>query len=298
MKKFSVIIPVHNNLNNTKICIAEILSSFQKHGFDHIDIPIVIIDDGSEDGTSEWINNRYPFIHLIKGDGNLWWSGGMNVGIKYSLDHLNVDYILLWNNDITPSPDYFNHVSQIINSADNHAIVCSMVYYKDKPDTLISTGSFFNRKTGKFSHYNYRVKESDANTENLQIDWFGGMGVLIRTDVFKDIGYFDDNNFPQYHGDSDFGLRATLAGYKIHLDQRLKVWNDTSHTGIHAKECGLKDFFYSFSSIKSNNNIKIDIKFYSKYITSKLAYRALFFKYLIYILLFIKRHTIRFFNPP
>jgi len=296
MKKLSVIIPVHNSLNYTKICLAELTSSFEKHGFDHISIPIVIIDDGSQDGASEWINDHYPFVHLIKGDGNLWWSGAINLGVKYSLSKLKVDYVLLWNNDITPSPDYFNYASQIINSEKNHAILCSMLYDKNKPDILITTGNFFNRKTGKIVINNWGVRESEANIENQQINWFSGNGVLINNEVFKSIGYFDEDNFPQYHGDSDFGLRATIAGYKIIFDSNLKIWNDTSRTGTHATKGGLKEFIDAFSSIRSNYNIKKDIKFYSRYVTSKLAYRGLIYKHLIYTLSFIKRQLYTFFR--
>ena len=296
MKKVSVIIPVHNHLRYTKSCLSALLSAFKNHDINYQDIPIVIVDDGSEDGTSKWVTDNYPFIHLLKGDGNLWWSGGINLGVKYSLNRLKMDYVLLWNNDLTPSPDYFKHVSLIINSDANLPIICSMQYYKQKPDTLISTGNFFNSKTGKFGSNNYGVKESEANLDKQQINWATGNGVLISKEVFETIGYFDANTFPQYHGDSDFGLRATIAGYRIHFDPHLKIWNDTSRTGSHAKKGSYKEFIDAFSSIRSNYNLSKDIKFYSKYATSKLAYKALLYKHLIYTLSFARRKFLGFFR--
>ncbi len=292
MKTYSIIIPVHNAIEYTKNCIPTILSVLNESDSDYNKVPIVVVDDGSTDGTGEWISKNYPFIHLLNGDGNLWWSGGINVGVRYAIDKLKVDYVLLWNNDIIPAPDYFGQVQKIINKAESPPIICSVIYDKSKPDTIISTGSYFNNRTGSLKHHNYRVKEAQLDTENIIINCFGGMGTLIRKDVFHNIGYFDEFTFPQYYGDTDFGLRASNAGYKIILNPKQKIWNDKSNTGLHSKKGGVKELFDSYRSIRSLYNIKKDIKFYSKYSRSIFAYKALLYKHSIFLLSFCKRKLI------
>jgi GT2 family glycosyltransferase len=287
--------PVFNGIDYTKQCIREILLAMSRSGTDPSHNPIIVIDDGSTDGTAEWIMNNYPIIHIVKGDGNLWWSGAINKGIEYSLQHLDITYVLLWNNDITPCSDYFKIIAEIINSAEAPLIACSMVYFKSRPDTLISTGGFFNRKNGKKILYNFNVTESKAQYNNLKIDWFGGMGTLISTKVFQTIGYFDQVNFPQYHGDCDFGIRATLSGYDIRLVPGMKILNDTAHSGVHTLR-GFRNLINSFSSIKSNYNIRMDIKFYRKYTLSPLAYNELFKKYFIYIASYVYWRVLTFFG--
>ncbi len=289
MKTFSIIIPVHNGLGYTKNCITTILSILNDSGIDYNQAPIVVVNDGSTDGTGEWIRESYPFIHLLNGDGNLWWSGGINAGVRYAIDNLNVDYILLWNNDITPAADYFKQVQKIINKAESPEIICSVVYDKDQPDIIISTGCYFNTKTGTLRLINYHVKESELTTEKLIINSFGGMGTLIRKDVFQKIGFFDEVNFPQYYGDTDFGLRSSMAGFKITLNPMQKIWNDRTNTGLHSKKGGLKELFESYRSIKSLYNINKDLKFYGKHSKSILAYQALLQKHLIFLLSFCKR---------
>lgn len=292
MKTYSIIIPVHNGIEYTKNCITTIISMLNDSEIDYKKVPIVLVDDGSTDGTGEWISKNYPFIHLLNGNGNLWWSGGINLGIRYGINKLKVDYVLLWNNDTTPANDYFKQVQNIINKDDNPAIICSVVYDKNQPDIILSTGSYFNSRTGTLKHNNYRVKESELTTEDFVINCFGGMGTLIRKDVFHKIGYFDEYNFPQYYGDTDFGLRASIADFKITLNPMLKIWNDKSNTGLHSKKGGIKELFDSYRSIRSLYNIKKDLKFYGIYSKSILAYKALLYKHLIFILSFCKRRLI------
>jgi GT2 family glycosyltransferase len=283
----AILIPVYNGLNYTQQCIRDIYTSIAKVPQESSRFSAVIIDDGSTDNTAEWIMNNFPDIHLLKGDGNLWWSGSINKGIEYALNTLQTSYVLLWNNDITPGPDFFEAVLETINDQDNYPLACSMVYFKDRPDTLISTGGYFNKHNGDMGLYNYNKNESEALLEGLNIDWFGGMGTLIRSDVFESVGLFDAVSFPQYHGDSDFGMRATEAGYTIKLVRGMKIWNDTGNSGIH-RSMLLRDFIQSFYSIKSINNIKKDILFYKKHAASNWSYFKLIKKYAVYLASFVK----------
>ena len=72
--------------------------------------------------------NKYPDIILLSGDGNQWWSGSMNIGLKYVLDQKKYDYILLWNNDIKPAEDYFINLFQIFENSDSGIILCSKIF--------------------------------------------------------------------------------------------------------------------------------------------------------------------------
>jgi GT2 family glycosyltransferase len=283
----AILIPVYNGLSYTKQCIRDIESSVAEIPRARSFFETVVIDDGSTDGTSEFIRNHHPGIHLLQGDGNLWWSGSINKGVEYALNTLRSMYILFWNNDISPGPDFFKAVLEAIKEPAKYPLACSMVYFKDKPDILISTGGYFNRHNGALGLYNYNTKESAAMLENLKIDWCGGMGTLVRSDVFTSIGLLDNSNFPQYHGDSDFGIRATCAGYPIRLIEQMKIWNDTGNSGIH-RSMKLRDFIRSFYSIKSNTNIRKDLIFYKKHATSVWSYFYLVKKYTIFLASFVK----------
>ena len=69
------------------------------------DFKIIIVDDGSTDGTSAMIKEYFPDVILLHGDGNLWWAEATNVGVRYALDH-GADYIMTLNDDTLPAEDF------------------------------------------------------------------------------------------------------------------------------------------------------------------------------------------------
>ena len=96
MKPIKVVIvtPVHNRRRETLQC----LRSIARSALDGIHLHIIVVDDGSTDGTSEALAEEYPDVQIIKGDGNLWYTAGTNRGLAAALEH-EPDYVLAINND-------------------------------------------------------------------------------------------------------------------------------------------------------------------------------------------------------
>jgi GT2 family glycosyltransferase len=123
----------------------------------------------------------------------------------------------------------------------------------------------------------------------MEVDWFLGQGVLIHRNILEKAGLFDEVNFPQYHADIDYGVRAKKAGFHNLVYPNLKLLNDTEMTGLtHIKDKTFRQFFESLTSIRSNNNIVKDFKFNRIHTTSVLAYYYLIRKYFIYTASFLK----------
>ncbi len=286
MMKLAIIIPVYNALKYTEKCLNN-MNNIVPDSLLYKDIQIVIADDGSTDGTSEFIRNHYPKVIILEGNGNLWWSGGVNLGIKHAIDKLDCEYILLWNNDIIPEDRYFIELTNILNSGNSYDIICSKVYLYGKENIVLSLGGMFNPKNGKHRLNGWGMTDNESLNNIMEVDWFPGMGTTINRIVFESIGFFDEKYFPQYHGDADFGLRATKAGFKITAHPRLKLWNDRSNTGF-SNDKTFRIFIQSLVSLKSNFNIRRDILFYRRHAKSITAYRYLVKKYYYHIGGFIK----------
>ena len=294
MLSIAIVYPVFNGLEYTRKGLHSIYS-LQNIEKQDAKIYLVIVDDGSTDRTYEWIEENYPQVNLLKGDGSLWWSGGINLAVKYAINKLNCDYILWWNNDIIASEDYFSVLISHIKSNDTGTIIGSKIYHAHLKNTIWSMGGLFDTKNGKKSLIGSAEKDSPLYDQITECDWLPGMGTITHKLVYETIGMLDEKRFPQYHGDSDFILRAKKAGYRIVVYPDLKIYNDTLHSGIRHND-SLKRLIQSLISIKSNYNIRKDFLFYKKHCESISAYSVLVSKYYNYIGGFIKWKALGFFG--
>lgn len=292
MKNIAILIPIHNRLNITKEglkSLYEALNYYKVFGKGSIIYRVIIVDDGSTDGSSDWIVSNYNDIYLLKGDGNLWWTGSINKGANYAIINLKSDYLLLWNDDVFPNQDYFIIIETIINERRfENTIIGSKIVFKNSPDKLWSIGGYFNKFSG---HFGMRNKITDNRTKIIECDWQPGMGTLIPVSKIKSLGLkWDEKHFPHYHGDSDFTLRCNSKGMRIITYLGLILSNNTETTGFTNKQ-SLKDIFESFTSMKSNYNIKVDFQFYLRHGYFPFAYLGMFSKYFFYLGGYIK-HSI------
>ena len=91
-----IIIPVYNPPDD----FLETLSALQADGLKG---SVIVVDDGSTNGMSRKIHDRFPGVEILTGDGNLWWAGGMRMGMARALEH-EADVICWLNHDCIPEP--------------------------------------------------------------------------------------------------------------------------------------------------------------------------------------------------
>jgi len=286
MLNIAIVYPVFNGLPYTKKGLHS-LFSVHKIEKKNAGFYVVIVDDGSTDGSHNWIKENYPQVKLLKGTGNLWWSGGINMAVRYAIDELNCDFILWWNNDIVASEGYFDRLVEILYLHEFRTIIGSKICLLQAKDTVWSMGGLFDAVTGKKSMIGSHHPDGETYNKITECDWLPGMGTVTHKTVYHIVGMLDDVNFPQYHGDSDFTFRAKQHGYRILVYPQLLIYNDTTHSGLKHDE-SFRKLTQSLFSIKSNFNIKKDILFYKKHTVSMKAYNVLVNKYFKYIGGFLK----------
>jgi GT2 family glycosyltransferase len=294
MDRIAVIIPVHNRLEDTKKCLKWLYESINNSSQPDR-IKVILVDDGSCDGTSIWVAKHYSDVIILNGSGDLWWSGAVNLGARFSLNELHCDCVLLWNNDIKPDITYFSNVEKVLETIDDKTIVGSKIFMANKPEIIFSMGGIFNPKTGKYYFLGMNKKDSKDYARTMDVDCMGGMGTLIPKAVIEKTGYWDAETFPQYKGDTDFTLRAKKAGTRLLVNPDLKIWNNVANDNL--KQDKLKQFVKSLFSLRSPGNIIIDFKFYKKHATSIFAYRELVYKYFRHVSIFFIRkilHILRY----
>ena len=110
-----IVIPVHNRLEATRECLGSLRCQTYKA------FKIVVVDDGSTDGTSGLVSQEYPEVTVLKGKGELWWTGATNLGVRYALqDCRGDDYILTLNNDTFLPPEYLETMISLSQGRRRH----------------------------------------------------------------------------------------------------------------------------------------------------------------------------------
>lgn len=255
LNKFvSIVIPTHNRKNLLRNC----LLSLRKQNYDKF--RIIIVDDGSTDGTHKMLKEYFKETIILRGDGNLWWTKSVNNGIKYALKHIKrTDYIILLNDDTEVHPNY---ILNLVKDAINHpkSIIGSVAVDINNPEKIVWDGiesKPFRRtiRINKGEKLN-KVKSDIIYNSNKLI----GRGVIYPVDVFYKVGFFDDKHFEQC-GDTELPGRAALNGYKLLVSNNAIVYTYTDETsGINIKKnyqgYRLRDFKEKFFSIKSNTRFR------------------------------------------
>lgn len=295
--RIAFVIPVFNRIKYTRECLEILQQEKTSRFFLKNEVFIIVVDDGSTDGTKELIRKNFPEVIRLQGTGDLWYSGSLNMGIRYSFDKLNCNFIMVWENDIFPVDNYFNNLQEILEKWDQNSLICSKLYYRVQPDKIFGMGGTYDPKTGHKTLIGRTETDSPKYNKTMEVDWFLGQGVLIHKTIIDKVGYFDEKNFPQYHADVDYSLRARYAGYKNIVYPQLKLLNDTSTTGMtHDPQKSIRHFFKTLRDIRSNNNLRKNIIFYRKHTNSVWAYRTLFKIYLVYSLSYFKWMILGYFG--
>lgn len=188
---------------------------------------IVVVDNGSTDGSAEIISKRFPQINLLKQTTNLGFSRGYNAGIRYALS-CGADYVFMINNDVWVDRDVLNYLFQYMSS--DTGAVCPLIFYASSPDVVWSAGAIANPLTlevkDKFANHPWAPRIA---TTFLERDFVTGCGLLLSSKALLGIGLFDEH-FYLYYEDMDFCFRLRKAGWRLRVVPGAKMWHKVSRS--------------------------------------------------------------------
>lgn len=220
--KIAVIVPVFNRRETT-------LNYLKQMGqLDHAGagLTFIVVDDASTDGTADAIRSQYPDTVVLHGNGNLWWTGAINVGVQHALQG-NYDAVLIMNDDVDVNPDFLMPLLKVAEETPD-SLVSSITLHKDEAGRVEILNCGFKR-VGLFGDiHSLHAGEpySDKLDEAVHCDILTGASLFVPMRVFKKIGIFDSQNFPHNWGDFEFTLRASLNGFPCLAASRSKIYTE------------------------------------------------------------------------
>jgi GT2 family glycosyltransferase len=244
-----IVIPVHNRKRFTKDCIQSLQNQTYKNH------KIIIVDDGSTDGTKEMLETEFPEVIVLHGDGNLFWTKAINLGIRKALD-LGAEYIFTLNNDTVATQDLLEKM---------------MVWGERTPNSLLGALDLnFNTKKpyygGEIINWplaksRYLLDELDEKARHglHEVSLFPARGLLIPRQVFEKIGLFDEKKLPHYMADYDFTHMAIRNGFKVYCNYDAKLYTFPEEGGdykIRKNAKNLRNYYDHLFSIKGGANLR------------------------------------------
>lgn len=223
--------PVHNRAKTTARCLAELKKqTFQNY-------KVLLIDDGSTDGTAELAQNEMPSSVILKGDGNLWWAGSLQKAYDWLAKNVQPnteDAVLILNDDTVFEETYLEQGLETL--AMNPRALVGSVCFGAQSKKLCDAGVYVD-----WSKYSFI-----ASRDGKDVNCLSTRGLFLRLSDFLKIGEFYPKVLPHYSSDYEYTLRAARMGYKLVIDPKIRLWVDEGATGVH------KVVEMSFSTIAKN----------------------------------------------
>jgi GT2 family glycosyltransferase len=272
MPRSAVVIPVHNGLDYTRRSLAA-LDIRDDETF------VVVVDDGSTDGTSEWLRANHPRVTVLEGSGDLWWSGAVNVGCRYAIER-GADVLILYNNDnVEVSRAILDRLTDLVRRTG--ACVSAVAL---RGNTVLHAGGTIDwRNRGAQLR---QSGEAYAPTEEIgECDWLPGTALAMSSSLFVALGGVDARRFPQYRGDIDLTMRARNLGRRCLVAGDVFVVNDAGQSGLNfSRPLSLREIAEGLVSKRSPYNLREAVGFAVRHCPAHLlpGYLGLYYSRYLY----------------
>jgi len=208
MKTIATLITCHNRREKTLACIKTLFNSSLPQDYK---LSLFLVDDGSIDGTSEVVKEKFPMVIIIQGTGNLFWNQGMRLAWTTAVKFQNYDFYLWLNDDTLLHKEALLELIECYNEA----------FRKDKKSSVIVGGcKSSSSNVVEFSYGGSNDSGPVIPNGILQTCKFiNGNVVLISKEIYDKLGNLSPD-FTHAYGDYDYSLKAIQKGFNCYTSRK------------------------------------------------------------------------------
>ena len=234
--KIAVIILNWNGRDDTLECVTSVSK------IDYANFEVIVVDNGSTDGSVEALRERFPDVTLLETGKNLGFAGGNNLGIEEALRR-EAGFVLLLNNDARVHPGCCNAFVEAAQTIpDAGAFAGKICDFFDRGRIWFAGARWMSQDaTFEFLGFNAQDNGKEHN-EFLECDFLPGCFIFFKANVLKIVGFLDPRFFLLFE-EVDWCYRARSAGYRCIYVPKALAWHRGS-ISFGGKESPLYQYFY------------------------------------------------------
>ena len=222
MEKPSVTVIVLNW--NGKDLTIECLESLKQ--VNYLNFNILVVDNGSTDGSVELLKEKFPEVSILVLEKNLGYASGNNRGFA-SLEPDPPEFVIFLNNDTIVDKNFIEPLVRQLLTHKKASQTVPKIYYENDPKLIWYAGGIVNLWTGSIYHLGIRQYDGPAYSKTHKTKYATGCCFCMRYEEFKDFGGFDET-FPMYSEDVDLSLWIRAAGKQVWFVPDSKIWHKVS----------------------------------------------------------------------
>jgi glycosyltransferase involved in cell wall biosynthesis len=255
---------------------------------------VVVVDDGSPDDTASHLATHYPDVHVVRGDGNLWWGGAINVGCNYAMEAGARTMILLNNDNVALSRNLLTELVGLVEERGGCVGATALMETPDGQLKILAAGGILDWRRGgtELRHSGAPFRECNSVSE---CDWLPGMALTFTAETFRVLGGIHSRMFPQSRGDADFTLRARRRGYPCCISTRCWIVNDRTQIPFgFQRRLSFADLLRGLIIRNSNYQLRTTLVFFLRHCPAQWLVPSLASFYARYLYAWLKTRRI----PP
>jgi len=205
--KVAVILLNWNSFDHSSNCIQSLQLC------DYPNFEIILVDNGSMDGSGNLLKAKFPEIILIASPTNEGFAAGNNRGFSYAIEN-QFTYAMMLNNDVFVEPDFISKLIQYMETHPDTGAIQPKIFFNHDRKKIWNGGSYFLSWLGWTYSKRYMRKAGVLQSQFQQVDWITGCAFLTKTSILKEVGLLKEAFFI-YYEDVDLSFRIRSKGYEL-----------------------------------------------------------------------------------